>query len=338
MKNLRVASVQFNHRANDKVYNLSVVEHYVKQAAIQKVEIIVFPEMCVTGYWHVSKLDKEAVFSLAEFVPEGDTCQALLAMSSQHQLTIGVGLIEKDQSGNLYNAYIMAMPDGKLAKHRKLHTFVSPYMSSGNDYTVFDTPYGWKLGILICWDNNLVENARITALKGADILIAPHQTGGCNSRSPNAMGLIDPELWHERNTNPDAIRAEMQGPKGRDWLMRWLPSRAHDNGMFLIFSNGVGLDMDEVRTGNAMILNPYGEVVAETTSIYDDIVIADLDAKELSMCTGRRWIRGRRPNLYQALTVKGNELTPAQARFSTESTGSNQGLIEQSQSSNYKSS
>ncbi len=80
------------------------------------------------------------------------------------------------------------MPDGSFAKHRKLHTFVNPNMSSGNDYTVVDTPQGWRVGILICWDNNLVENVRATALKGADILLAPHQTGGCDSRSPKAMG------------------------------------------------------------------------------------------------------------------------------------------------------
>ena len=46
--------------------------------------------------------------------------------------------------------------------------------------------------------------------------------------------------------------------------MRWLPSRAHDNGLFLIFSNGVGADDDEVRTGNAMILDPYGRILAES--------------------------------------------------------------------------
>ena len=63
MKNLRVASVQFNHRANDKVYNLSVVEHYVKQAAIQKVEIIVFPENVRDWLLACIETDKEAVFS-----------------------------------------------------------------------------------------------------------------------------------------------------------------------------------------------------------------------------------------------------------------------------------
>ena len=51
--------------------------------------------------------------------------------------------------------------------------------------------------------------------------------------------------------------------------MRWLPSRAHDNGLFLIFSNGVGVDDDEIRTGNAMILDPYGRILAETWNAGD---------------------------------------------------------------------
>ncbi|MGC9461980.1 nitrilase family protein [Vibrio genomosp. F10] len=318
MKDIRVATVQFNHHANDKNYNLSVIQSYVEKAAKQGVKIIAFPEMCVTGYWHVSKLKKSEINDLSEFIPQGETSQRLLKMSEQYQLSIGAGLIEKDEDGNLYNSYVMAMPDGQIAKHRKLHTFVSGHMRSGNEYTVFDTPHGCRVGILICWDNNLVENVRITALKGADILVAPHQTGGTDSRSPNAMGLIDPQLWHNRHQDPDSIRSEMQGSKGRKWLMRWLPARAHDNGMFLIFSNGVGVDMDEVRTGNAMVLNPYGEIIAETDCIDNAMVIADLNAKDLNMCTGKRWIRGRRPNLYAPLTMEGNELTPYQARFSTQ--------------------
>ena len=321
MQDIRVASVQFNHRANDKHYNISIIQHYVEEAAKLDVSIIVFPEMCITGYWHVSKLSKREVQGLAEFVPQGEISLALLAMSEKYQISIGAGLIEIDEKGKLYNTYLVAMPDGRLAKHRKLHTFVSQHMTSGNEYTVFDTPHGCRVGILICWDNNLIENARITALKGADILLAPHQTGGCDSRSPNAMGLIDTQLWYNRKQNPEAIRQEMHGHKGREWLMRWLPSRAHDNGMFLIFSNGVGVDMNEVRTGNAMILNPYGQILAETDSVDNDMVIADLKAQDLDMCTGRRWIRGRRPELYQPLTVKANELSAFDARFSKEEIG-----------------
>jgi predicted amidohydrolase len=134
-------------------------------------------------------------------------------------------------------------------------------------------------------------------------LIAPHQTGAVRSKNPHLMGLIDRRLWDNRRSNPEAIETEFRGEKGRDWLMRWLPSRAHDNGLFLIFSNGVGVDDDEIRTGNAMILDPYGRVLAETWKADDAMVVADLDATLLDKATGRSWIRARRPDLYAPLTV-----------------------------------
>jgi predicted amidohydrolase len=131
------------------------------------------------------------------------------------------------------------------------------------------------------------------------------------------MGRIDPDLWHEREVYPELIEEEFKGEKGRGWLLRWLPSRAHDNGLFLIFSNGVGLDDDEVRTGNAMIIDCYGRILAETWRARDDLVIADLDMSMLEKSTGRRWLRGRKPDLYHPLIEKtGTEIDPRSARFS----------------------
>jgi predicted amidohydrolase len=231
-------------------------------------------------------------------------------------MTIGAGLIELADDGTLYNTYIVAMPDGKAERHRKLHCFISEHMASGNEYTVFDIPQGARVGVLICYDNNIGENVRITALKGAEILLAPHQTGGCDSPSPRCMGKIDVQLWTNRESDPESIEAEFRGPKGRDWLMHWLPARAHDNGMFLIFSNGVGRDDDEVRTGNAMILDPYGDILAETWKARDEMVVADLQASLLHMCTGQRWIRSRRPDLYQSLAIPtGREEDTRKVRF-----------------------
>jgi predicted amidohydrolase len=100
--------------------------------------------------------------------------------------------------------------------------------------------------------------------------------------------------------------------------MRWLPSRAHGNGHFILFSNGVGEDDGEVKTGNAMILDPYGRVLVETWRARDELVVADLDLELSPFCTGRRWIRGRRPELYGLLTERlGYELNAREARFST---------------------
>ncbi|WP_239014537.1 nitrilase family protein [Archangium violaceum] len=305
----------------DKAYNLERIRYFAGLASSNGVKLIAFPEMCVTGYWHVRDLDREGISALAEPIPSGPSVEFLRALAREHDLVLGAGLLEVGTDGRFYNAYAVCLPDGTVHTHRKLHAFESEHIASGDRYTVFETPLGIRVGVLICWDNNLVENARATALLGADVLMAPHQTGGTNSRSPHAMGRIDPELWHRREEDPGAIEAEFRGPKGREWLMRWLPARAHDNGMFLLFSNGVGQDDDEVRTGNAMILDPYGRILAETWRAGDDMVVADLDLGLLPLCTGRRWIRGRRPELYGTLVEhRGDELDPRQARFSPEPT------------------
>ena len=319
MKDIRVASVQFEHAPGDKRANLAVIRQFVEQAARQDVKMIVFPECCISGYWHLRHLSREELLALAEPVFTGPSSEFLSSLAVQYDMTIAAGLVEQADNGQLYNTCVVAMPTGKSCRHRKLHAFVSTHISSGSEYTVFDTPHDCRVGVLTCYDNNIVENARITALKGAEILLAPHQTGGCNSRSPHAMKLIDPNLWERRNIDPVAIRRQFHGPSGREWLMRWLPSRAHDNGMFLIFSNGVGYDDGEIRTGNAMILDPYGRIIIETGKARNDMVIADLHASLLSESTGQRWLQARRPELYTQLTdVTGDQRLIRTVRFGTD--------------------
>ena len=187
--------------------------------------------------------------------------------------------------------------------HRKLHAFENDSIACGTEFTVFDTPHGFRAGVLICYDLNVIENVRITALMGAEVLLAPHQTGGCRTRNPHLMGLIDRQVWDNREFDGQAIRREILGEKGRGWLMRWLPSRAHDNGLFLVFANGIGVDDDEIRTGNSMILDPYGRILSESLEPDEDMVVADLCGDLLPHSTGRLWIQARRPELYRSLTV-----------------------------------
>jgi len=318
-QSIKAAVIQFQHQAGDKKYNLLMMEKFIGQAAVEGVKILAFPEMCITGYWHVPKLSVASVEALAEPVETGPSIALIRELAIKHQMLIGAGLIERAADGRLYNAYVACMPDGSLHTHRKLHAFEHPAISSGEGFTVFDTPWGVKVGILICWDNNLVENVRVTALLGADILLAPHQTGGTNSRSPHGMKPIPLELWEQRAERKAEITAVFKGPDGREWLMRWLPARAHDNGLFILFSNGVGADDDEVRTGNAMILDPYGRIVEETWAAGDAMVRAVLDLSLIPMSTGRRWISGRRPELYQILTERqGYERDAITVRFSEE--------------------
>ena len=315
MQDMRVASVQFQHVPGNKAANLEIVKGFVQQAADDGVELIVFPECCISGYWHLRNLSRDELLDLAEVVPDGEVIQQVLAWSRQFQISIGVGFVER-AGERLFNSYAVVMPDGQIQCHRKLHCFISAHLESGDQYTVFDLPNGNRVGVLICYDNNLIENVRACALQGAEILVAPHQTGGCHSGSPYAMGRIDPKLWEQRQEKPEAIESEFRGDKGRGWLMRWLPSRAHDNGLFLIFSNGVGVDDDEVRTGNAMMLDPYGRVICETWAPKNEMLVANLDAELRERCTGVRWLQARRPELYHALTQKtGQEKPTREVRF-----------------------
>jgi len=316
MSSVRAAAVQLNHLPGDKEANLGKIEEFVRKAADEGVELLAFPEMCISGYWHMRNFPREAVEALAEPVPDGPSTQRLVKLSADHQLTVGAGLIERGDDGNLYNTYVVALPDGHTVRHRKIHCFINAHMSSGNEYTVFELPSGAKAGILICYDNNIGENVRLTALQGADILLAPHQTGGCGSKNPNIMGVVDRALWDNRERDPESIEAELRGPKGREWLLRWLPTRAHDNGVFVVFSNGVGPDDDEVRTGNSMIIDPYGRILSETWKAAEAMVVADLDLSLIEHSTGRRWIRTRRPELYGDLAVStGHEVDTRELRF-----------------------
>src|SRR5687767_9611799 len=230
-RTLRAASVQFESKPGDKEANFQKMESFVEQAVAQRAQLVVFPECCITGYWFMRNLSVEQLAELAEPIPNGPSTQRVSELARRHNITIGAGLVEAADAGVFYNSYIVALPDGTVHRHRKLHAFEHPAIRSGSDYTVFDLPNGFRVGVLICYDCNLVENVRITALRGAEIIIAPHQTGAVRSRNPHHMGLIDRRLWDNRQADQESIEREFRGDKGRGWLMRWLPSRAHDNGV-----------------------------------------------------------------------------------------------------------
>jgi predicted amidohydrolase len=312
---LRVASVQMESAAGNKLANLATIETFVARAAHQGVKLITFPECCITGYWFLRNLTEHQLADLAEQL-DGSSVNQLMRLARHYDIGIGAGFVERSATQSYHNSYVVVLPDGTLHCHRKLHAFEHPLIQSGTHYTIFDMPYGWRVGILICYDNNIIENGRMMALLGADIILAPHQTGGCRTRNPNLMGIIDRKLWDNRHANPSMIEQEFHGEKGRGWLLRWLPSRAHDNGVFLVFANGVGVDDDEIRTGNAMILDPYGRILTETWAAANTMVVADLDSSLLEQATGRSWIAARRPELYgQLAQPTGRERDTRELKF-----------------------
>jgi predicted amidohydrolase len=302
MRNLRIATAQFENKSGDKEYNLSVIDRLSKKAAADGADAIAFHECSISGYSFARKLSLEQMLALSEPIPNGKAMQRLQAIATKNQIAILAGLFEKDEAGDIYKAYVCVDKTGLLAKHRKLHPFVNKYIKPGNEYTVFEL-HGWKCGILICYDNNIIENVRATRLLGADILFMPHVTMCTPSTRPGA-GFVDPVLWENRESDPTSLRMEFDGLKGRAWLMKWLPARAYDNALYAIFSNPIGMDDDQLKNGCSMILDPYGDILAECRSFSDEYTIATITSDKLTMAGGYRYLKARRPELYKDILGK----------------------------------
>ncbi|MBM3810439.1 MAG: nitrilase [Acidimicrobiia bacterium] len=307
MREIQVATAQFEARDGDKRYNLAVIEELSRQAAGRGAQLVVFHECSISGYTFLETLDRSGMFEIAEEVPGGESVHKLRAMAKKLGVVIGAGLVEQEGE-KLYNCYALIGPDGLLGKHRKLHAFVSPHLSCGDRYTVIDA-LGAKIGILICYDNNLPENPRMTAMLGAEIILMPHVTGCLPSPAPG-RGVVDPEIWHNRVRDPVRCRMEFDGPKGRGWIMKWLPARAWENGVYVVYANVLGVDGGTIKPGGSMIVDPFGEVVAECRSLADEVVMARLQPENLESASGASYIRARRPELYGKMLEENPALGP----------------------------
>ena len=301
---MKIATAQFEPKDGDKEYNLSVIERLTQKAQTQGADLICFHEMSITAYTFTQHLSLSEITALAEAVPNGKSTKHLIDISNKYKMPIFAGLVEKENS-KIYNTYICVYKGNVVAKFRKLHPFINPHMSAGNEYIVFDL-LDWKCGVLICYDNNVIENVRATTLLGAEIIIAPHVTG-CTPSAMPGRGYVEDKYWQNRESDPVSLRLEFDGPKGRAWLMRWLPSRAYDNGVYYVFTNPIGYDGEHLKNGNSMIIDPYGEVLSEVKSFEDDITIATITKDKIPQSGGFRYRNARRPELYREIIGQEHE-------------------------------
>jgi predicted amidohydrolase len=297
MRTLKIAVAQFQPKDGDKDYNLSVIDKLTAKAKEGGAEVVSFHEMSITAYTFFKDLSRDEVKSYAEKVPDGKSTKRLIEIAAKYDLTVLAGLVEIDDEDKLYNTHICVDKNGLKAKYRKIHPFISKYLSPGTEYVVFDIK-DWKCGILICYDNNVVENVRATSLLGAEIIFAPHVTM-CTPSSMPGRGFVDDALWQKRELDPVPLRMEFDGPKGMQWLMRWLPARAYDNGVYYVFTNPIGYDGDQLKNGNSLILDPYGDVMVEIKSFNDEIAIATVTEDKLKLAGGYRYKNARKPELYR---------------------------------------
>jgi predicted amidohydrolase len=298
MRDIRIGAAQFEHRNGDKAFNLSRIRSLTRDAVENGAEIVSFHECCISAYTFVQTHSKQQLWDLAEEVPDGTSTRELIKIAAEYRVAVGAGLFERN-GDKIHNTYVVCTADGVIARYRKLHTFVSQYLAPGDEYCVFDLN-GCKCGILICYDNNLPENVRVTALMGAEIIFMPHVTGCLPSNMPG-RGTVDQRLWTNRERDPVSLRQEFLGPKNRGWLMRWLPTRTWENGVYGIFTNPIGMDDDTVKGGNSMILDPFGEVLVESNALGDEVVVGLCTAEKISVSSGQRYLKARRPDLYGKL-------------------------------------
>src|SRR5688500_8373503 len=154
MENFKLSAAQFENKSGDKTYNLEIIDKLSEKASSEGSQAIAFHECSITGYTFARHFTREQMLELAEFIPEGESIKKLTAIAQKYNLAILAGLFEKDKQDKIYKPYVCVDKNGLVASHRKLHPFINPHITPGNEYTVFELN-GWKCGILICYDNKI---------------------------------------------------------------------------------------------------------------------------------------------------------------------------------------
>ena len=244
MAKIRIAGVQMTPRILEKARNLDTCLQRLEEAAKLGARLIVFPELCLTGYCFVS-LDEAIPF--AETVP-GPSSQDIAAACRRLQAYAVLGLIERD-GRRFYNSAILVGPGGVAGKYRKVHLphlGVDRFLDKGDaPFQVYSTPVG-RIGLNICYDSIFPECARVMALAGADIIALPTN-------------------W----------------PRGRERIPAFvINTRAIENKVHHIAVDRVGEERGITFIGRSKIVDCQGVTLAEAGAVDEEIICADVDPEE----------------------------------------------------------
>jgi predicted amidohydrolase len=292
----KVATVPLVSMRGNASQNVANVSACLADAARQAVSLVVFPELSLVGYGDTLNLRRRELVALAEPLDSRSIDEVADAVE-RTGVAAGVGFIERAPNGTLFNSYVVCMPGGVRCCHRKLQTAEHPGIERGEQYTVLDTKWGVRIGILIGADNYLVENVRMTALMGATLLVAPHRTCGSGSHGESSL---------QRLSTGQRTRTESDGEAG--WLRRSLIARASDNGMFVVFSNG----SDTGSHRNGTIVDPSGRVLAEHGPSSIPMVYAEVNPGLIAGSVGQQCLTARRSDnngpFVRSVFARGNAL------------------------------
>jgi len=236
------------------------------QARAQGAELLITPEMALTGY----AIGAERAAALAE-PAGGPLAQAVAAIAQRHGMTIVYGYPEHNPQGQPFNAAQAVAPDGTpLAHYRKTHLFGDldrAQFSAGDTASQVFTWRGWRLGLLICYDVEFPEAVRGLALQGADAVLVP-----------TANMVPYDEVQHIL-----------------------LPARACENRVFVAYANACGIEGATTYNGLSTVCTPSGQTSARAGAGEQLLVVRlSRDAREHARVTSP--LPARRPDLYGPLT------------------------------------
>lgn len=275
--NLTVALTQLQPVMANKKINLDKAASYIEEAATKKADMIIFPELYLTGY---ACGEKPGLFyQLSEPIP-GPATDTLVEYAKKYNLYIIMGMPEANTvyPGLIHNSAVLVGPEGVVGVFRKIHLptweasgckEILYGFTPGDEIPVFELKQKWKIGILICYDTWFPEAARVAVLKGADLLITI-SAGPSKSEAG----------WHLVNQ-----------------------IRAMENTIFHVYSNIVGEEWGGLSFfGKAMAFGPDGKHIATGPKDKEAMFIATLNASDLYKARrDHPHLRNRRPSAYREI-------------------------------------
>ena len=284
MSKTKIALVQMK-MSSDLKKNIQNATNKIKIAAKKGAKVICLPELFLTKYF--CQIENHKNFNLAEKIP-GPNSHLFSLLAKELKIILIISLFEKKTSGLYHNSSIVINEKGKiLGKYRKMHIPDDPqfyekfYFTPGDlGFKSFKTSRG-NLGTLICWDQWFPEAARLTALKGAEIIFYPTAIG-----------------WHPKE------KKEF----GKSQLDSWLSiqrSHAIANGVYVAAINRVGTEKQGNKKiefwGNSVMFDPSGKIVKKA-NLKENILICEIDFKKVET-SRQHWpfFRDRRIDYYKGL-------------------------------------
>ncbi|MFD4546709.1 carbon-nitrogen hydrolase family protein [Streptomyces sp. NPDC058466] len=275
MSTLRMAAVAAEF-GRDLEEDFAIAERLIKESRAEGVRLLALPEACLGGY--LLSLDDATELDAGPpaLALDGPEIRRLAALAGE--LTVVAGYCEAGTDGQRYNSVVCVNGDGVLGNHRKVHQPLSEDASyaSGDRFHAFDTPVG-RIGMMICYDKAFPESARALALDGAEIGVVVSAWPG--SRTNAATDLVN-DRWKRRFDLFDQ-------------------ARALENQIVWISANQAGTFGSLRFVGSAKVVDPGGEILADT-GVEAGLAIAELDVAQ-ALETARRsmgHLRDRRPETY----------------------------------------